>query len=133
MKFPYYLKIRDFHGICRSAPDGPSLSFGTMTLILVRISVGISIFLGLLFCGWWTFTMVVEGLSGRGGAQVEGGPGGLPDLSGQVGDELVSEWALPVVVYSLILVLVGAAIAEEVRRLAQYRASRLTLDRDDRR
>lgn len=48
----------------------------------------------------------------------------------QLRDELVAEWTWPVVVYLVVLALMVAAIADEVRQVVKYRAGRADSDRD---
>lgn len=77
-----------------------------MTLARIRVVFGILIFVGLLFCGWWTFREVSTGIDSANAAR-----------------EKLREWAIPGVVYVLILILMGAAIGYEIRVVQRSRVS----------
>ena len=78
-----------------------------MNLARIRILFGISIFAGLLFCGWWTFREVSSGIDSESSAR-----------------EAMREWAIPIVVYVLMLILMASAIVYEIRGARRLRASK---------
>lgn len=86
-----------------------------MMLVRIRILIGLSIFAGLLFCGWWTYQEVSERISGEA-ALAEKRNGAGEDESNQLQKEALREWTWPLVVYLIMLALVAAATVDEIRR-----------------
>jgi hypothetical protein len=89
-----------------------------MFLLSSRILIGVFIFVGLLFCGWWTFRVVVEGIEGELATLAATEPGDLSEVSRELKEEALREWSMPIVVYIIMLLLVAFATADECRRAA---------------